>query len=99
MVWYGEWWAVLAKTAVQNAYCAVGGPSCELGLPVGKHVVAKQVYERATRQAEESFGFALQPGEKVQIEMRRQVYCSFRSPIVSDPIVSDSHPRALCRIK
>ena len=77
----GEWWLAAASTAVQNAYCAVGGgSSCELGLPVGKRVVSKKEYERATSQAEKIFGFALPPGRDVQREMQRKVFCSVRSP-------------------
>ena len=77
----GDWWIALASTAVQNAYCAVGdGSSRELGLPFGKRIVPRKVYERATKQAEEIFGFPLPPGNAVRFEMQRQVYCSFRSP-------------------
>ena len=77
----GDWWIALASTAVQNAYCAVGdGPSRELGLPFGKRIVPRKVYERATKRAEEIFGFPLPPGKRVRDQMQRQVYCSFRSP-------------------
>jgi hypothetical protein len=77
----GDWWIALASTAVQNAYCAVGdGSSRELGLPFGKRIVPRKVYERATKQAEEIFGFPLPPGRAVREQMQRQVYCSFRSP-------------------
>ena len=91
----GNWWCAAASTAVQSAYCAVGGgSSCELGLPVGKRVVSKKEYETATKRAEEIFRCTLPPGQRVLNEMQRQVYCSFRSPIVSD-----SHPRPLCRLR
>jgi hypothetical protein len=90
----GEWWIAAASTAVQNAYRAVGGgPSCEPGLPVGKSVVSREEYERATRRAEGIFGSRFPPNDHVRLEMNRQVYCSFRSPIVSD-----SHPCPLCRV-